>query len=74
MKVEPTMPKNQIELNCIGLNKAQIAKAIGMSPHWVDKDRRTKRLIPFYRIGGSIRYNLQRVEEALAKLEEGGVK
>jgi hypothetical protein len=56
----------------IGLTDVEIAEAIGASVNWVRKDRRTKRLLPFYRIGGLIRYNHQRVLESLAPMEEGG--
>jgi hypothetical protein len=48
------------------------AAAIGLSVGWIRKDRRTRRLIPFYRIGGAIRYDLDRVRQALGELEEGG--
>jgi hypothetical protein len=56
----------------IVVNEVETAKAIDMSVHFLRKDRRTKRLIPFYRIGDCIRYNLDRVRESLAALEEGG--
>jgi hypothetical protein len=56
----------------IAVDEVETAKAIDMSVHFLRKDRRTKRLIPFYRIGDSIRYNLDRVRESLAGLEEGG--
>lgn len=58
----------------IAVSEAQLAKAIGMSVHYLRKDRTDKRLIPFYRIGGSIRYNLDRVRQALAACEEGGAQ
>ncbi len=61
-----------IEIAPIGVDEFDVAKAIDMSVHFLRKDRRTKRLIPFYRIGDSIRYNLDRVREALSALEEGG--
>jgi hypothetical protein len=48
------------------------AKAIGMSVAWLRKDRRTARRIPYYKLGGCVRYNLDRVRESLAALEEGG--
>lgn len=58
----------------IAVDETQLAKAIGMSVHFLRKDRRDKRQIPFYRVGGSIRYNLDRVRQALAACEEGGVQ
>jgi hypothetical protein len=56
----------------IGVNEFVIADSIDMSVEFVRKDRSGKRLIPFYRIGTSIRYNPNRVIQALATLEEGG--
>lgn len=49
-----------------------VAAAIDKSVSWVRKDRIGARILPFYRIGGSCRYNLDRVRQALAALEEGG--
>jgi hypothetical protein len=43
-----------------------------MSVHWVRKDRRTKRLLPFFKLGGSVRYDLERVRQSLRCMEEGG--
>jgi len=66
---------NSLDANTpIGVTECDIAKTIGMSVEFLRKDRSTKRLIPFYRIGKSIRYNPRRVNEALASLEEGGHK
>lgn len=56
----------------IAVDEHACAAAIGMSVHWLRKDRRTARLVPFYRMGGAIRYNLQRVRDALSAVEEGG--
>ena len=56
----------------IAIDETRLAEALGMSVHFLRKDRRTKRLIPFYRLGGSIRYNLTSVTNALAACEEGG--
>jgi hypothetical protein len=58
----------------IAVDETEAAKAIGMSVHFLRKDRRTKRLIPFFRIGDCIRYDLGRVREALAAVEEGGTR
>ena len=38
----------------------------------VRKDRRGKRILPFCRIGGRVKYNLETVRAALAAIEEGG--
>jgi len=43
-----------------------------MSVHWVRKDRRTKRILPFYKLGDAVRYDLERVRQALMGTEEGG--
>ena len=60
------------QLLSIGVSEFDIAKCIGMSVEFLRKDRSGKRLLPFYRIGSSIRYNPDRVIQALATLEEGG--
>ncbi len=44
-----------------------------MSLAWLRKDRRTTRLIPFFRLGDRVLYNLDRVLETFFSLEEGGV-
>lgn len=58
----------------IALNEQELASALGMSVSFLQKDRCTRRLIPYYRIGDSIRYDVGRVREALMKLEEGGTQ
>jgi hypothetical protein len=42
-----------------------------MSVAWLRKDRRGKRLIPYYRLGARVLYSLERVQQALNQLEEG---
>lgn len=56
----------------IAVDEHSCAAAIGMSVAWLRKDRRGARLVPFYRLGGSVRYNLARVRNALEAVEEGG--
>lgn len=56
----------------LAFNEHEMAEALGLSVHTLRRDRVTKRRIPFYRIGGAIRYNVDRVREVLAQLEEGG--
>lgn len=56
----------------VAINETRLAEALDMSVHFLRKDRRTKQLIPFYRLGGSIRYNLTSVTNALAAYEKGG--
>jgi hypothetical protein len=48
------------------------AASLGLSVGWLRADRLGKRIIPFYKIGGAVRYNLRRVEQALAAVEYGG--
>lgn len=57
----------------IGVDEAQAAQAIGLSVHFLRRDRRTKRLFPFYQVGGRVLYNLDRVREALTSLEVGAL-
>lgn len=56
----------------IAVDEQTCASAIGMSIHWLRKDRRGARLVPFYRLGDRVLYDLTRVREALAATEEGG--
>lgn len=56
----------------IALNEKETAAALGVSLSWLQHDRCGKRLIPYYRVGGLVRYNAARVSEALAGMEEGG--
>lgn len=57
----------------IAVDEFACALAIGMSVGWLRKDRRTARVLPFYKLGDSVRYDLDRVRSALvAKCEEGG--
>jgi hypothetical protein len=58
----------------IGVDEIEMAAAIGMSVGWLRKDRRSKRLIPFFRLGDRVKYNPARVMEAMASLEEGGTR
>lgn len=56
----------------IAVGEIEVARAIGISVHFLRKDRRTNRLIPFSRVGDRCLYNLDRVRAALYDLEEGG--
>lgn len=58
----------------LGFDEHAIARALGVSVHTLRKDRTGARRIPFYKIGSTVRYNLDRVREALAELEVGGPK
>lgn len=46
------------------------AQSLNKSIGWLRKDRLTKRIVPFVRVGASIRYDLDRVHAIFA--EEGG--
>lgn len=56
----------------LAISEKQIADLTGLSIPWFRKDRRGKRLIPYYRVGGRILYSPERVQAALVALEEGG--
>jgi hypothetical protein len=55
------------------VNEFACAEAIGMSVHFLRKDRIGKKLIPFTKIGAAIRYDLDRVHEALRAMQHGGI-
>ena len=67
MKANPELPR-------LGYGEHEIAQAVGLSVYTLRKDRAGDRRIPFYKIGGSVRYSLDRVRDALAELEVGGPK
>lgn len=56
----------------LAVDEHTVAKALSMSIHWVRKDRTGRRLLPFFRVGGRVLYDLGRVRQALASMEEGG--
>lgn len=58
----------------LALTEHQMAEALGLSVHTLRKDRQQQRRIPFFKIGGAVRYNVDRVREALAAFEEGGIQ
>jgi hypothetical protein len=51
-----------------------IASLIGMSLPWVRKDRRTKRILPFFRVGRAIRYDVPTVRKTFLSRMEGGTQ
>jgi hypothetical protein len=69
--VSATTPKTEIPV-VGGVDERAAARALGMSVGWLRKDRYDKRLIPFFRLGGRVRYDLDRVRASLAAREEGG--
>jgi hypothetical protein len=56
------------------LTDQEVAELVNMSVPWVRKDRRTKRILPFYRLGRSIRYDTDTVLKAMQSRMEGGAK
>lgn len=56
----------------LGIDEHEAARLLGLSVHTLRKDRVGERRIPFYRIGRSVRYNTQRLQETLTALEVGG--
>lgn len=51
-----------------------IARALGCSVAYVRKDRRTAKVIPFFRMGGLIRYDIDVVRAKMNASSEGGPK
>jgi len=47
------------------LNETALAKQLDLSVHKLRKDRIEKRGLPFYKIGGLVRYNLDSVMKFL---------
>ena len=58
----------------LAVDEKTLAEAIGMSVAWLRKDRSGARVVPFFRLGSSVRYNIDRVREALDKRAEGGAR
>ena len=58
----------------LAVDEKTLAEALGMSVAWLRKDRSGARIVPFYRLGTSVRYNIDRVREALDKRAEGGAR
>ncbi len=58
----------------IAVDERACAAALGMSVAWLRKDRQTKRLLPFAKLGSAVRYDLDRCRQALMALEQGGPK
>jgi hypothetical protein len=54
------------------LTEFQLAEARNLKVNSLRADRRKRRLIPFLKLGKSVRYQLKRVDPALATYEVGG--
>ena len=72
MQTEINQESREVSRNRLALREDVIAEETGLSLAFLRADRRTLRRIPFYKIGSAVRYNLDRVREALAALEVGG--
>ena len=66
------MPQPSIDEARLTVDERAVAAATGLSVSFLRKDRRTKRLVPFSRVGDRCLYFLPRVRDALLALEEGG--
>ncbi len=58
----------------LALTEHEMAEALGLSVHTLRKDRQRQRRIPFFKLGSAVRYDVNRVRETLAQLEEGGTQ
>lgn len=56
----------------LGVSEYVVAEELDISVHTLRKDRLKHRRIPFFKIGAAVRYNLDRVREALYEMELGG--
>ena len=64
--------QNQTTKLPLAVGELEAATALGLSVHTLRKDRQHDRRIPYFKIGSAVRYNLDRVREALTALEVGG--
>lgn len=56
----------------IGVGEHEAAAFTGLSVHTLRKDRVNARRFPYYKVGGRVLYNLDRLRTTLAALERGG--
>jgi hypothetical protein len=56
----------------IAVDERHCAQALGVSVSWLRKDRCDKRIVPYYKLGNRVVYNLDRVRDALKAVECGG--
>jgi len=67
-----TIPHNQESISVdkvITVDEFEAARALGVSVDFLRKDRRSRNLIPYYRIGRRVLYNLDRIKEILPTFE-----
>ena len=66
------MRPSSISPKAFAVDDKTVAQALGCSVAYVRKDRRTAKVIPFFRLGGLIRYDLDVVRAKLNASSEGG--
>jgi hypothetical protein len=71
MGVQSTLARKET-CEKIFVNEEAAAAALSVSCSFLQKDRRTKRTIPFVKIGDRVVYDIARVREVLHARMEGG--
>lgn len=56
----------------IFLNTEGAAQVLGQTVRWLEADRIGKQLVPFYKIGGAVKYELRELHEFLESCKRGG--
>lgn len=56
------------------IGESAAAEALGVSVAFLRKDRRSKRLVPFIKLGTAVRYSPAAITAAMAGLSRGGAK
>ena len=54
--------------NLLGMTAEELARKLGVSP-WTVYEWRKRRIIPYYQVGGKIRFDFGKVKEALLSTE-----
>ena len=61
-----------LESNPILITEAECSKRFSLSTGFLRRDRLTKQLLPFIKIGTAVRYNVAAVTNALHSFQQGG--
>jgi hypothetical protein len=56
----------------IAVDEHVMAAQLNISLGWLRRDRRNKKIIPFIRLNGAVRYDPEAVRAALRARQEGG--
>ena len=56
------------------VDETTCARALAKSLSWIRKDRIGRKTIPFVRVAGSVRYDMDRVMAVVMATEEGGLQ